>query len=67
MSGGATHKTTPRKLLSSGTASARNVMNSTPSNKFLSSMYSSPPVKTSSMMSVISRTAPAKSRNVKVE
>lgn len=68
ISGEPTHKpAAPRKLHHNNTGTAGKPSNHSSSNNFLYSMYSSPPVKTRSMMSAISKTAPAKSRNVKVE
>lgn len=61
-----TRRNAPRNLLAGPPGSARKEPKGH-SPSFLTSLYSSPPVKTSSMMNVISKTAPAKSRNVKVE
>jgi hypothetical protein len=61
-----TRRIAPRNLLAGPPGSARKEPKVN-SPSFLTSLYSSPPVKTSSMMNVISKTAPAKSRNVKVE
>jgi len=61
-----TRRIAPRNLLAGPPGSARKEPKVN-SPSFLTSLYSSPPVKTSSMVNVISKTAPAKSRNVKVE